>query len=133
MLRKSAPASRPQENMKLSAIGHHWLIELYDCDADLLETTDFVENALLEAALAMGATIVQSNFHQFTPVGVSGVVIIQESHLTIHTWPEHGYAAVDIFTCGKSLQPELGLQLFQERLHAKRTEMQYIQRGIVNK
>ncbi|MCI5081185.1 MAG: adenosylmethionine decarboxylase [Saprospiraceae bacterium] len=115
------------------ALGHHWLIELYGCPADLLKSATYIEKVMQEAALRSGATIVQSNFHQFSPFGVSGVVVIQESHLTIHTWPEYGYAAVDLFTCGDSLEPEKGNAYLKEVLQAKELEVQYIQRGFFPK
>lgn len=110
-------------------IGHHWLVELYDCPSGVLETVDAIETAMLEGAKAMGATIIQSSFHQFAPIGVSGVIIIQESHLTIHTWPEFGYAALDLFTCGKSLQPQQGLEYLKNTLQAGRMEVKYVERG----
>ena len=84
------------------AIGQHVLLDLYNCHKDL-ENSQFVEEALLEAAQRAGATVVSHHFHKFSPVGVSGVVIIQESHLTIHTWPEHNFASVDIYTCGEEM------------------------------
>ncbi|TXB70169.1 adenosylmethionine decarboxylase [Phaeodactylibacter luteus] len=85
---------------KRTALGQHVLLELSQCPPGLLSDTGRLEEAMQEAAERMGATIVSSHFHKFSPYGASGVVIIQESHLTLHTWPEHGYAAVDIFTCG---------------------------------
>jgi len=83
------------------ALGRHIILELYNCNASLLEKPTHSEQFLLEAAQKMGATVVSNDFHAFSPYGVSGVVIIKESHLTIHTWPEHQYAAIDIFTCGE--------------------------------
>jgi S-adenosylmethionine decarboxylase len=91
------------------ALGRQLTIEYYDCGADLLLEVSSIENALLKAAEDSGATIISSSFHQFEPQGVSGVVIIAESHFTIHAWPEHDYAAVDIFTCGDSIDLELAI------------------------
>lgn len=113
-----------------NALGKHWIIEFYDCPAGPLSAPKVMEKALNSAALAMRATIVQSNFHHFTPLGVSGVVIIQESHLTIHTWPEHGYAAVDIFTCG-DMDTERGVAFLEEALGAKTKEVKLMERGFV--
>ena len=76
------------------------LVELRDCNAHALDDLSTVETTLLDTAKRIGATIIGHAFHQFSPQGVTGVVIIAESHICIHTWPEHGYAAVDIFTCG---------------------------------
>lgn len=120
-----SPLGKPDHK----ALGHHWLIELYACDAVSLEQTAFIQSHMEEAARRTGATIVQSNFHQFSPYGVSGVVVIQESHLTIHTWPEHSYAAIDLFTCGDSIEPEKGIEYLREAFNAKKVEVQYIQRG----
>ena len=76
----------------------------------------------------MGATVVSSHFHQFSPYGISGVVIIQESHLTLHTWPEYGYAAVDVFTCG-DIDLDAGVVYLQEALEAGRWEWSIHERG----
>ena len=90
-------------------LGKHILLELYECPFEKLNDLAFLEQALKKAASTMGATVVNSNFHHFSPIGISGVVIIQESHLTIHTWPEYNYAAVDIFTCGE-INLEAGIE-----------------------
>ena len=82
--------------------------------------------------MVMRATIVESNFHHFNPLGVSGVVIIKESHLTIHTWPEYGYAAIDIFTCGKIFMEE-GIDFLRKNLKAKQAEVKKLERGKVEK
>ena len=115
------------------ALGHHWLIELYSCKANLLEEVNFVEEHMERAAVLTGATIVQSNFHQFSPYGVSGVVVIQESHLTIHTWPEYAYAAIDLFTCGDTIQPEAGIEYLKSIFEAEEVEVKYLQRGFAHK
>jgi S-adenosylmethionine decarboxylase proenzyme len=84
----------------VSALGRHLLVEFTGCEAAALADLDRVTSAMLEAAEASGATIVTHSFHHFSPFGVSGAVIIAESHLAIHTWPEHHFAAVDFFSCG---------------------------------
>ena len=81
------------------------------------------------AAEAAGATIVTATFHRFAPQGVSGVVVIAESHLSIHTWPEYGYAAVDFYTCGVC-RPEHAHELMREALGAERSEVMTIRRGL---
>jgi len=88
-----------------NALGTHILAEYYGCDADVLNDARKIERHLNDAAREAGATIVSSAFHTFNPHGVSGFVVIAESHLSIHTWPEYGYAAVDIFTCGETVNP----------------------------
>lgn len=84
-------------------LGQHSLFDFYGCDAERLAHTESLRTALLAAVRRAGGTIVTESFHTFSPQGVSGVIVISESHVTIHTWPEHGYAAVDVFSCGVSL------------------------------
>ncbi len=112
-------------------LGKHIILELNDCATDPLKDPVAIQSILETAALAMGATIVTSNFHHFSPLGVSGVVIIMESHLTIHTWPEHNYAAVDIFTCG-ILDFEKGISLLKEKLEAKEVQIKDFERGRID-
>lgn len=91
------------------ALGRQLTIEYYECGAKALLDRDRVEKALLKAADDSGANIISSSFHKFEPQGISGVVIIAESHFTVHAWPEHDYAAVDIFTCGNSIDLKLAI------------------------
>ena len=81
----------------MHALGRQILVEFYDCSQERINSSDFIESSMLEATAASGATIISHDFHTFSPHGVSGVIVIAESHVTIHTWPEHGYAAVDAF------------------------------------
>jgi S-adenosylmethionine decarboxylase proenzyme len=90
----------PDDEAPVTALGHHLLVEFTGCDPASLADLDRVTSAMLQAAEASGATVVTHSFHHFSPHGVSGAVIIAESHLAIHTWPEHGFAAVDFFSCG---------------------------------
>ncbi len=113
-------------------LGQHWLIEGYHCDAQLLSDPKAMERILKETAEIMGATIVTSTFHHFSPLGVSGVVVIQESHLTIHTWPEHAYAAVDIFTCGE-IDMQAGVTHLQKALSAEELKIVKMKRGNLDK
>jgi S-adenosylmethionine decarboxylase len=87
---------------------------------------------MLEAAIKSGATIVTETFHHFSPHGVSGAVIIAESHLAIHTWPEFGYAAVDLFTCGDSVSAEIGFNHLREALKSGHVSTMEIHRGQVD-
>lgn len=89
----------------MNALGRHVIVELYDCKPSLLDDVTYVQNAMQNAAQQAGATIINLTFHHFSPFGVSGVVVIQESHLAIHTWPEWGFASIDLFTCGESTDP----------------------------
>ena len=113
----------------MHALGRHLLLELFDCDLDAINNVETVKGALIEAAKRAQATIVDVVFHEFNPFGVSGVVVIAESHLSIHTWPEYRYAAVDIFSCGDVLQPEIAANYLVEHFGAERTSVVEMQRG----
>jgi S-adenosylmethionine decarboxylase len=84
----------------------------------------------VEAAKRAQATVVDVVFHEFNPFGISGVVVIAESHLAIHTWPEYRYAAVDVFSCGDVLQPQVAADYLVEQLGAARASVVELQRGI---
>ena len=114
----------------MNALGRHLLLELFDCDLDAITNLESVKGALVEAAKRAQATIVDVVFHEFNPFGISGVVVIAESHLSIHTWPEHRYAAVDIFSCGETLQPEVAATYLVEHFGAERTSVVELQRGM---
>ena len=114
----------------MNALGRHLLLELFDCDPDAINDLETVKGALVEAAKRAQATIVDVVFHEFNPFGISGVVVIAESHLSIHTWPEYRYAAVDIFSCGDVLQPELAANYLVEQFAAERTSVMDVQRGM---
>ncbi len=114
-------------------LGRHILAEFYNCDEIMMNDVDFIAKAMTEAARVSGATVVGSDFHEFKPWGVSGVVVISESHLSIHTWPEYKYAAIDLFTCGSDVNPWIGLEFLKERFCAGHTETQELSRGIVEK
>ena len=115
----------------MEALGRHVLLELRDCDRTKLDDLPYLRDAMLAAVDAVGATVIDHIFHQFSPQGVTGVVAIAESHLCIHTWPEHGYAAVDIFTCGDGFDPSQAAQLLIERLRSQDSEVTEVARGIL--
>ncbi|WP_459836531.1 adenosylmethionine decarboxylase [Clostridium carnis] len=117
----------------MEQLGRHILVEYYNCDKEILKNHKIIEDHMKQAAIEAKATIVTSCFHKFNPWGVSGAVIIQESHLTIHTWPEYGYASVDLFTCGDSVNPWLGFKYLEEVLKAERSESTEVARGLVDK
>jgi len=113
----------------VKTLGRHLVAEYFGCDAALLDAPDDVARLLHDAAHAIGATVVSAAFHRYAPHGVSGTLLIAESHLSIHTWPEHGYAAVDIFTCG-GLDPRPGFTLLEARLASRASRYQEIVRGL---
>ncbi len=113
----------------MKALGRHLLVEFYDCDKKILNDLESIKSLMLEAARKSNATVVESVFHKFKPYGVSGVVVVAESHLTIHTWPEYGYSAVDLFTCGEEVDPWKGFDYLQVVLNAGRRTTMEIKRG----
>lgn len=117
----------------MKALGRHLLIELYGCDASVLDDVASIEEYMRTAARKANSTIVNSTFHRFNPYGVSGVVVIAESHLSIHTWPEYGYAAVDIFTCGDSVDPWKAFEYLKDVMKSKRESIIELQRGEYDK
>jgi S-adenosylmethionine decarboxylase len=117
---------RPDEEPSL---GSHLLVELFGCDCDALKLERTVSAAMEEAARKSDATVVAKSFHEFKPYGVSGAVIIQESHYTIHTWPEHGYAAVDLFYCGGTVAVHKAVEVLQNRFKPKRIKFLVVRRG----
>jgi len=113
----------------LETTSHHFLIEIRNVNYQLLDSIEEIERIFLDSLTGSGATYIHHYFHQFAPHGVSGVVVIAESHLSIHTWPEHGYAAVDVFTCGDR---EIGERVVNNLLYSFpncNSEIQYIERG----
>lgn len=115
----------------MNALGKHILLEMKDCDKNILANLAEVRNALVSAAQEAKATIVEIAFHEFSPFGISGMVIIAESHLSIHTWPEYGFAAVDVFTCGDLIKPETAARYLIERFKCKNPSMVEMKRGIL--
>jgi len=113
----------------MKSLGRHLLAEFYDCDPEMINNCALVEKFMKEAAQQAGATIVKSVFHSFQPHGVSGVVVIAESHLAIHTWPEYGYAAVDLFTCGDTVDPWIAYRYLKDKFQAKEADVKDLRRG----
>ena len=116
----------------MNALGTHLLLDLKECNPELLNDLHFIKQAMMGAADEARATIVGESFHKFHPVGVTGVLSIAESHLLIHTWPEHGYAAVDIFTCGSEFKPREAAASIISSLQCANPEITEIQRGLVS-
>lgn len=113
----------------MKSLGRHLLVEFYDCDSNVLDDVAAIEDHMRTAARKANSTIVNSTFHRFSPYGVSGVVVIAESHLSIHTWPEYGYAAVDLFTCGESVNPWKAFDYLKEALKSLRESTMELKRG----
>lgn len=113
------------------ALGRHLLLELKICNKEVLDDLDYLRECLYEAAIQSGATVVGESFYHFSPQGVSGVVNIAESHIAVHTWPEYGYAAIDVFTCGTNVDPEKAAKLIVQRLGAQSHSLIELRRGII--
>jgi S-adenosylmethionine decarboxylase len=119
--------------MVIKALGRHLLVEFYNCNSEVIDDESLVERHMNEAAIKAQATVVQSTFHKFAPQGVSGVVVIAESHLAIHTWPESGYVAVDLFTCGETVNPWVAFEYLKDKFEATKHETQEMVRGDLSK
>ena len=120
-------------SLELQSLGRHIQIEYYGCDENVIKDNKLIEKLMNEAAIAANATIVDSVFHHFNPHGVSGAVIIEESHLTIHTWPEYKYASVDVYTCGDSVNPWDAFDHLEKGFKATRSESFEVPRGMADK
>lgn len=110
--------------------GLHIIAELSGCNSEKIGDEAFVKQALTEAAHHANAVICELSFHKFSPSGISGVVVIAESHLSIHTWPELGYAAIDIYTCGEHTKPEMASSYLAEIFDATSVRVMKIERGL---
>jgi S-adenosylmethionine decarboxylase len=114
----------------LEAIGTHCRVELYDCPRHLLDDEVFVKNALRGAVDEGLTTLLHEVSHRFHPQGVTALGLIAESHVSIHTWPEYGYAAADVFTCGKDAKPERACRYLVQTFQAGRHSLKKLSRGL---
>jgi len=114
----------------LKALGRHLVADFFECSGDL-NSPDMIMKALEKACTVSGATIISKTGHHFSPYGVTAVVIIAESHLAIHTWPEFKYAAVDVFTCGTTVDSQAAFLSLKDDFGSDRVELQEIHRGIL--
>ncbi|RJX29937.1 MAG: adenosylmethionine decarboxylase [Desulfarculus sp.] len=116
----------------MKSLGSHLILELYHCPAALLDDPRHVSQVMTRAVEASGATLIQPFFHQFAPQGVSGVIIISESHFSIHTWPEYGYAALDIFTCGDCIDMHAAAESLRRGFRAGAMQKMMLSRGLLD-
>lgn len=110
------------------SFGRHYLVEYINCNPEKLKFVKEVENILFRAAEVSEATTLEQYFWQFDPVGVTGMIMIAESHFSVHTWPEDSYAAFDILTCGEMF-PEKAIELLKNEFEARKVDVQVIERG----
>jgi len=137
-LRRSEPGKGPKRVKErhpfdgpVDYLGRQVTVDFFDCDKLILNDTREIELLLEGAARASKATVVKSLFHKFNPYGVSGVIVISESHLAIHTWPEYGFASVDVFTCGPVVDPRVCQRYLVKALRSSRSEYHEFKRGIL--
>ena len=128
----AAPAAAQPSPVR-SALGQHSLFDFHGCAPEILRSTELLREEMLSAVRAAGGTIVNDTFHTFSPHGVSGVIVIAESHVTLHTWPEFGYSAVHVFSCGVTLRHEIIRDHLARILHAARVEQRCFPRGAVER
>lgn len=113
----------------MNSLGRHILVEFYGCSTEILNDVLVIETSMLNAAKESGANIITSQFHRFPPIGVSGFIVLQESHFAIHTWPEYRYAALDLFTCGFSVNPWIAYELLKQAFEADHGSALELNRG----
>jgi S-adenosylmethionine decarboxylase len=110
-------------------LGYQTTIDFYNCKNPEINSCKFIEDVLLEASKIIGLTVVNTTIHEFSPIGVSGVIVIEESHIAIHTWPEHNYVAIDFFTCNKSFNLTEGISWLKEQFQADHFTSEELTRG----
>lgn len=111
-------------------LAKHIILDLYDCDFDLINSVEFIESTLTKAVKISGCKILNKYFHKFSPQGVTGVICVSESHFSIHTWPEHNYAAIDIFCCKDDI--EKSIEYLCKQFKSQNVSMKTINRGRTN-
>lgn len=109
--------------------GKHALADLYKCDIEYLDSVDKIKELLETSCREANLTVVESKFHKFLPIGISGICILSESHVTIHTWPENGFVSIDAFTCGTKMNPSLVCKIIAEKLNSKKIDIKEYKRG----
>ncbi|MEE8408960.1 MAG: adenosylmethionine decarboxylase [Myxococcota bacterium] len=113
----------------MTQVAVHSMLEMFDCPQERLNDVEFAREVVREAAVAAGATVLAEVAHRFEPQGVTAIAVLAESHLSVHTWPEYGYAAADVFTCGTTTDPEAACRLLADRFGAARHELKTLSRG----
>ena len=127
--KKNKILSSFRDDQKLSHQGKHLLLELYRCDCEKLNDESFLRCTLNRAAKLANATVLNLMSNKFEPQGVTAIALLAESHISIHTWPESNYSAVDIFTCGQNMMPELASKYLIEALKAEEHFLRVIKRN----
>ena len=123
-------SSRTRKTTTLPTIGTHCILELYDCPPEILDDLERIRDALRAAAKLAKSTLLSDTAHRFEPQGVTALGLLAESHISVHTWPELGYAAADVFTCGNECRPEQACEYLAQALQAGRFELRVQERGM---
>ena len=113
-------------------LGRHLIVEMYSCNPKVLDSIKIVRETLIKGAKESNSIVLGDYFHKFTPQGVTGVVVVAESHLAIHTWPEYKYAAVDIFTCGNHTDPWKALEVIRKVFKPEKINVIELKRGLLD-
>ncbi len=113
----------------MRGLGRQLVVELWDCER-WVEDPDALRAALREAVKRAGATLIDVQVHPFNPHGASGMALLAESHISFHTWPELGYVALDVFTCGERVRPEAAVDVFRDLFAPRRVSIVEIRRGV---
>ncbi|MCP5006989.1 MAG: adenosylmethionine decarboxylase [Planctomycetes bacterium] len=113
----------------MEAYGRHLILEMWDCDREVLNDAEKITALMSSAAVIAGATVIKQFYHEFIPSGITGVAILAESHIAIHTWPVEGYVAIDIFTCGTRCDPQLAVDSLIKSFSPKDSTTLEIKRG----
>jgi S-adenosylmethionine decarboxylase len=108
-------------------MGKHFLLNLYGCSSVLLNDEQFLIDLMENAAIASGASVLKTVSHKFDPQGITAICLLSESHISIHSWPEEGKAALDVYTCG-SANPKIGCDIIIAQLNPSEYKLNYIQR-----
>ena len=114
----------------MNILGLHLLLELRECNPKLINDLDHIRSSMIQAAESVGAHVIGESFHRFSPQGVTGILAIAESHISIHTWPEYSYAAADVFSCGSSFHPQAVADLLIAKLECRAPYIHQVQRGM---
>jgi len=124
------PANSEGSNCGLNKeFGSHFIIELVNCSPDRLKRVKDVKQIMRQVIQKSKTALVEASYHQFQPEGVTGMILIRESHIAIHTWPEESYAAADIFTCGQEMDPYIAIEVMKDMFEAMEVRYQTIKRG----
>ncbi len=116
----------------LGVLGYNIFADMYGCDANLLDSIKYLRRLLKGAADTGNMHIVKVFFHRYYPQGITGLVIVKESHIALHTWPEYAFASVDIFLCGNNSDPYKTLKHIENGLKPSKIIIKSVERGVIH-